>query len=161
MGYGDLAPTTQHGKMVAIVFIPLAVASMGHWLGLVASWIMDGRSARHRKKMYGRELTQRDLDIMDVDGDGQVSRAEFLEFMLVAMNLIDEDLMHELRDHFDRLDVDGTGSLSRDDLVEVARRKVHTVRHKLHLSAYRERLLQQGRGGLLNFPTLRYYPYWD
>ena len=147
VGFGDYSPTTQTGKMIAIVFIPLAVASMGHWLGLIASWIIEGRSARHRKKMYGRELTQRDLDIMDVDGDGQVTRAEFLEFMLIAMNRIDKDLMNELRDHFDRLDVDGTGTLSREDLVENARRKVHTVRHKLHLSAYRERLLEQGRNG--------------
>ena len=146
VGYGDLAPTTQSGKMIAIVFIPLAVASMGHWLSLVASWIMEGRSARHRKKLARRELTQRDLDIMDEDGDGQVTRAEFLEFMLVAMNRVDKELIDELRDHFDRLDVDGTGTLSREDLVENARRKLYTVRNKLHLAAYRERLLQQASG---------------
>ena len=57
---------------------------------------MEGRAARFRQEMGTRELTQTDLDIMDRDGDGIVTRAEFLEFMLVAMNKIDEDLVQEL-----------------------------------------------------------------
>ena len=147
VGYGDLAPTTPTAKLMSIFFIPLACGTMGQWLGVVANWIIEGRSARFRKQMGNRELTQRDLEIMDINGDGVVSRAEFLEFMLVAMNKIDQELVDELRDHFNKLDVDGTGELSRDDLVEAARRKLKQPVRKLELAAYKRRILEQGRRG--------------
>jgi potassium channel subfamily K len=141
VGYGDLTPTTDTGKLIAIVFVPLAVGTMGVWLGSVANWIMDARSSRFRRHMRNQELTQRDLDIMDGNGDGHVTRAEFLEFMLVAMNKIDQSLVDELRQHFDRLDVDGTEELTRDDLVEAARKKLRSPQHQLRLAMYKHRLV--------------------
>lgn len=145
-GYGDYAPRTEEEKMIAIFFIPIAVGAMGVWLSGVANIIVESRSARYRKSMIMKELTQHDLDIMDRDGDGIVTRAEFLEFMLVAMNKIDQNLVDDLRSHFDQLDADGTGELTRDDLVEVARRKLKRPSHKLKLGSYKQRLLEQGRG---------------
>ena len=65
---------------------------MGHWLGVVASFIIEGRSARFRKKIRQREMTLQDLECIDFDGDGHVSRAEFLEFMLLAMDKVDKDI---------------------------------------------------------------------
>lgn len=120
---------------------------MGQWLGFVANWIIEGRQAKFRKHLGNRELTQRDLDIMDENGDGSVSRSEFLEFMLVAMNKIDQELVDELRGHFDKLDADGTGELSREDLVEAARRRLKSPSHKLKLAAYKHQLLEKGAGG--------------
>jgi potassium channel subfamily K, other eukaryote len=120
---------------------------MGRWLSMVASFIIDGRSESHRRKIQRRELTQRDLDIMDANGDGTVTRAEFLEFMLVAMNKIDQDLVNELRDHFNRLDLNETGELSHADLVDGERRKLKTAKHKLILSAYKKRILDQASSG--------------
>jgi potassium channel subfamily K len=143
IGYGDLAPHTQAGRSIAIFFIPIACGAMGKWLGLVANWIIEGRQAKFRKNLRNRELSLRDLDIMDENGDGLVSRAEFLEFMLVAMNKIDQELVIELRSHFDKLDTDGTGELSREDMVETARRKLKSPSHKLKLAAYKHQLLEK------------------
>jgi potassium channel subfamily K, other eukaryote len=120
---------------------------MGRWLSMVANFIIEGRSESHRRKIQRRELTQRDLDIMDANGDGTVTRAEFLEFMLVAMNKIDQDLVDELRDHFNRLDLNETGELSHADLVDGERRKLKTAKRKLTLSAYKKRLLDQASSG--------------
>jgi len=145
VGYGDLTPKSDEEKMVALLFIPIAVGAMGVWLGGVANIIVESRSARYRRNMGMKELTQHDLDIMDSDHDGVVTRAEFLEFMLVAMNKIDQDLVNELREHFNRLDVDGTGELTKEDLIEVARRKLKSPIHKLRLANYKERLLEQSR----------------
>jgi hypothetical protein len=141
-----LTPPSETGKLVAIFFIPLAVAAMTQWLGLVANFIIDGRSAQFRRQLQERELTQKDLDIMDVNGDGQVSRAEFLEFMLLAMKKIDNDLVEELRHHFDKLDADGTGELSRADLVAGAKRKLKSPQHKLQLAAYKQSLMEKVHG---------------
>ncbi|EEC44725.1 predicted protein, partial [Phaeodactylum tricornutum CCAP 1055/1] len=117
VGYGDFAPSSQAGRALAIVFIPLAVGAMGHFLSIVANWMIEGRQQRFHKHMQAKELTMQDLEVMDEDGDGKVTRAEFMEFMLVAMNAIDQSLIDELRDHFRHLDQDNSGSLSRQDLI--------------------------------------------
>jgi hypothetical protein len=131
--------------MIGLFFIPIAVVAMGVWLGGVANFIVESRSAQYRKHMSMKELTPQDLEIMDKDGDGKVTRAEFLEFMLIAMNKIDQDLVDELRVHFDRLDADGTGELTKDDLIQVARAKLRSPPQKLRLAMYKKRVLEQGQ----------------
>ena len=144
--------------MVGLFFIPLAVGAMGVWLSSVAGIVVESRSAQYRKGMRMKDLTQQDLEVMDRDGNGTVTRAEFLEFMLIAMNKIDQELVDELRMHFDRLDVDGTGELTKDDLIQVARAKLKNPMHKLRLATYKKRLLEQGRHrGQVQRRKLRWY----
>lgn len=146
IGYGDFVPTTQTQRLVAVICIPVACLIMGHWLGYVAHSIIEVKSAKFRKKRLAhRELTQDDLDAMDVDGDGKVSWAEFLEFMLVAMEKVDYELIGELQTYFRQLDVAKTGELSREDLVEAARRKLKGARRKLELAAYKRRVVNLGK----------------
>ena len=80
---------------------------MGYFLQQVAERMVK---SKRNKTLFGaddqdsiRELTVMDLEAMDADGDGNVDWSEFLEFMLVAMNKIDEDLLWELRYQFDNL----------------------------------------------------------
>jgi len=143
VGYGDFAPTTEEGRLVTILFIPLAVGGMGHFLSFVANWIIESKQSKFREGLVTKELTMRDLEIMDTDGDGDVTRAEFLEFMLVAMGKVDKDFIDELRASFSRLDKDNNGTLSRDDLIDAARRKLQSPQRKLQLSSYKTHLLHQ------------------
>ena len=145
VGYGDLAPKTQRGRLLAIFFIPLSVGAMGHFLSSVASVIMDSRRSSFQRQMERQELSMQDLEIMDQDGDGTVTRAEYLEFMLVAMNKVDKDFIDEIRASFARLDVDRTGVLSKQDLVQAARLKLQAPTKKLELAQYKERLLLQAQ----------------
>jgi potassium channel subfamily K len=131
------------GRLFAIFFIPLAVGAMGHWLSVVASSIITHRQSSFHQRLQMKELSQSDLDIMDGDGDGQVSRAEFLEFMLVAMNKVEKEFIDEMRGHFERLDTDKTGFLSREDLIASAKRKLQSPHRKLQMSQYKQQLLQQ------------------
>lgn len=135
-------------RLAAVVYIPLVCLIMGHWLGYVANVIIELQSSRFRKKRLDRrELAQDDLDAMDVTGDGAVTWAEFLEFMLVAMDKVDYDLIDELQTYFRQLDLDETGELSRDDLVEAARRKLKLVRRKLELACYKRRVMNLAKLG--------------
>jgi hypothetical protein len=147
VGYGDYSPVTQRGRLLAIFFIPFAVGAMGHFLSSVAEAIMDRRLQSVRVQLASRELSAEDLEIMDTDGDGKVSRAEFLELMLVAMNIVDKEFIDELRQHFGRLDVDGTGILSKEDLVHVARGKLQRIQRKLQLASYKQELLAKATSG--------------
>ena len=145
VGYGDLAPQSQKGRLAAIFFIPLVVGTMGHFLSVLANWVIESRQTGYRQLMANKELTLQDLEVMDEDGDGNVTQAEWLEFMLVAMDKVDKELIQELKGHFHRLDEDGTGTLSREDLVAAARRKLQSPRRKLELSSYKQKLIRQAR----------------
>lgn len=130
VGYGEKAPKTEHGRLISIFFIPIAVGCMGHWLSLVASSIIDRRQSGFREQMAKKELTMDDLDVMDEDGDGEVTQLEYLEFMLVAMNKVEPATLQSLRLQFQRLDRDGSGALSKDDLVETAKTKLEPQQRK-------------------------------
>ena len=116
---------------------------MSRLLSLVAQHIIEQRSSKFRHEYEMRDFTQEDLTCMDVNGDGKVTRLEFLEFMLVAMNKIDYPLLEELREYFERLDVTGNGELSREDLIEAARLRLKSPQRKLELATYKRRLLEQ------------------
>jgi potassium channel subfamily K len=142
IGYGDLEPKTQLERLLAVPFILLAVGAMGQWLSVTANAIIDRRQREFRKRFETRELTLNDLEVMDDDGDGKVTLAEYLAFMLVAMNKVDQEILKDLTAQFNRLDVDGTGSLEKEDLIIVAKRKLKSTKRKLQLAQYKAQLLK-------------------
>jgi EF hand len=111
---------TQTGRILAILYIPVAVSVIGSFLELISNAIISFRRQRAQRQLRNKELTLNDLKVMDGDGDGTVTKAEFLEFMLVAMNQVDQDLLDNLKAHFDRLDQDKSGTLDKNDLINVA-----------------------------------------
>jgi potassium channel subfamily K, other eukaryote len=143
LGFGDVAPTSQPGRLATAIFIPLAVGTMGHWLAIVAKYIVDQRQQAFRQTLQAEGISLADLQAMDTDDDGNVSRAEFLEFMLLAMNKVDKSLLEELRAHFDRLDSDRSGALSKDDLIALARKQLKKPSRKLELARYKRKLRLQ------------------
>ena len=146
VGYGDFAPTTQTGRLFAVPVILLAVGAMGSWLSAVADAIIEYRQAAFRERFEARELTSADLEVMDADEDGKVTLAEYISFMLVAMQKVDEETIDRLTAQFNRLDVDGSGTLEKEDLVIVAKRKLHSSKRKVELAHYKQQLLRAGEG---------------
>jgi len=146
VGYGDFAPTTQMGRLFAVPVILLAVGAMGTWLSAVADAIFEYRQATFRERFQARELTTADLEVMDADEDGKVTLAEYLSFMLVSMQKVDQDLIENLTEQFERLDVDGSGCLEKEDLVIVAKRKLHSSKRKAELAHYKQQLLAASEG---------------
>jgi potassium channel subfamily K len=143
IGYGDLTPQQQSTKLFAVLFIPLAVGAMGHFLGTVANFIMEQRIRVYHKRLWRHELTLEDLRAMSSSPDGTVTELDFLVFMLQAMKKVDCDLINKIREHFHNLDLTHSGTLVRRDLELMAKRKLRTAHSKLHLSKYKSKLLQQ------------------
>jgi hypothetical protein len=113
---GTLSPSTETGKFVAIFLVPLAVGTVLYWL--VRSIIQSIQErALDRRRL--QPLSQIELDSVLSSGNNFVTRAEFLEVVLLAMNKVDDDFLQELRQHFGGLDVHGTGTLQREALVRV------------------------------------------
>jgi Ion channel/EF hand len=124
VGYGDFSPKTDSGRLVAILFIPAAVCVMGFFLNLVSRTIIEYRRNQYVSFLLGsKPFTMEDIRNWDGDGDGEVTRAEFLEFMLVAMDKVDTGLLDDLKARFNMLDVNGSGTINKEDLAIMAKQR--------------------------------------
>lgn len=126
IGLGDLCPTSKMGRMAALVFIPLAVASGGEILSIIASAFLE-RRRNQIFETYQKDFTMDHIKAMDNDGDGVVSQLEYTEFMLVEMKLLEKSILDELREQFSRLDMDMSGKLSKNDLILLAKQRREKV----------------------------------
>ena len=128
IGFGDFFPKTRMGRAWGIVFIPLAVAAAGDVLGNVGSSLVERRQAKVFNEILNREITMDSLLEMDGDHNGQVSREEYVRFMLTEMGLVESEEYDELYDQFERLDANGNGYLDKKDLHLVAKHRRATSR---------------------------------
>ena len=107
-------------KLFAVLFIPLSVGAMGHFLGTVANFIIEQRRKAYDKRLWKHELTLQDLYCMSETG--VVTELDFVIFMLQAMKKVDRELIDHIRHHFRVLDVTRSNTLCRDDLELTAKR---------------------------------------
>jgi hypothetical protein len=136
VGYGEFSPSTEMGRLLAILFIPLSVGVIGQGLAGIVNIFIEEEIKKNNFKLMSRELTMEDLDHMNTDDDGEVSELEFIEFMLKTMKKVDQNLLDDLHRQFKKMDADGSGSLQKEDLELIAKRKID-VRRKLTLAAYK------------------------
>ena len=116
IGYGDFSPHTRAARLFAIFYIPLAVASAGEILSGVATALVDRRQREVYAQQLERNLTIHHLKAMDADGDGRITREEYVQFMLIEMGKISTKELDELHTQFERLDVTRSGYLDNEDL---------------------------------------------
>lgn len=130
IGFGDLCPQTQLGRLIAIVFIPLSVVSLGEVIAGVFAFINSRAAAKAEKDFLRREITFSDLEYLDVNDDGKVCELDFIAFMLVAMQKVDRKTMKDLQNMFHALDAGKDGFIEKEDLIELRQRKRFSKRLK-------------------------------
>lgn len=123
MGFGDIAPQTQIGRLLAVVFIPLSVISLGEVIASCVAHINARAAAKAEKDFLRREITFEDLDHLDVNDDGKVCQLDFMTFMLLAMQKVDRKTMKDLTSLFKALDAGKTGFIEKEDLLVLRQRK--------------------------------------
>lgn len=119
LGYGDFAPTTPLARLFAVCFYPVLVAATGSFFGSVSTFLLNRQRDKRNKATLNRELTIERIFEMDADGNGEVSKSEYIAFMLVELQMVEQDLLEQLFAQFDKLDVSGDGCLSEDDLEDI------------------------------------------
>lgn len=117
IGFGDYTPEAESMKLACVFFLPFAVAVLGEVLARIASAYMDRKQRKTEQRFLSRSLTLCDLQTMDTNRDGNVNRAEFVTFMLVALQKVSKEDMDGISTLFHRLDRTHTGYLSKHDLV--------------------------------------------
>lgn len=133
IGLGDLYPKTRSGRLAAVLLIPILVATAGDILAGIGKALIE----RRQKRMFTAQMEKgymNDYNIikaMDINGDGRVSREEYVVFMLTEMGFVSKDEIDELWKQFDRL-VDQSkseGHIEAEDLLlmQAIRRRTEEV----------------------------------
>lgn len=128
IGYGDFTPTSPDMRLFSVFFIPLSVGLMGAIMGTVADSFMNMGLKKREEDLFKMNLNQEDFEKMDNDGDGEVTKIEFLSFMLVTLEKVDQDTVNKILNLFEKLDDNGNGVLDKgdfSDMIETARSKLN------------------------------------
>ena len=144
IGYGDLAPTLESTRAVAVLFVPFSVACLGALLARIATAVINRRQQKFRDDLLHFELTPDLFEACDVSNDGRVDKFEYMTFMLLAMKAVDMELLDSISAQFDKLDVTNSGDLCIDDLLEALEKNLHSPKKKLELHRYKQSLLAKG-----------------
>eukprot|EP01084_Bolivina_argentea_P044673 82199_1 len=88
-------------------------------LDLVSSYVVEKHNMAKKAKIFGRALTRStEFFEFDIDGNGTVSKYEFLRGMLIKWDEVDNDRMDEIMKIFDETDKNGDGVIDRKELKE-------------------------------------------
>ena len=123
IGFGDIAPQTQIGRLLAVIFIPLSVISLGEVIAGCVAHLNARAAAKAEKDFLRREVTFNDLEYLDVNDDGKVCMLDFITFMLLAMQKVDKKTMKDLKSLFNALDTQSSGFIEKEDLILLRQRK--------------------------------------
>ena len=127
--YGDFYPTTRNSKWFAIVFIPICVTLVSIAIGRIGNYFVEEEIEKCNIKLLQREITLQDLEMMNADGDDEVTPLEFVEYFLLTMNKVDAQLLKQLHEQFSKLDVDGSGGLDKKDIELMTEKKIQSLLH--------------------------------
>jgi hypothetical protein len=129
VGFGDFTPKTRTGKVFAILYILIGVPVSVNALGKVVNCIFGDDDDDEGKNVdLVKGLDQKKLQTMlefqtemqnagcGNDVNGEVSRYEFMMFVLVRNGIVEMDTMEAIMHNFDELDLSASGVLAADDL---------------------------------------------
>jgi len=118
IGFGDFSPSTRAGRTVAIALIPVMLAAAANVLARVSLFITRNRTRRLFESPAERAewLTEAQAIEMDLDGNGRVSKSEYVLYMLLETGIIDREECLVLEEQFERFDVTKSGYIESGDL---------------------------------------------
>jgi len=112
VGYGDYAPSPGINRLVVSFYILLAGGSFAAILaGVISSYIAIRRRAASLLFLMG-SLTPERLQRIPKNARGEVSRMEFLVYMITKLGYCPAEDLELINDCFSAMDIDGDGSLS-------------------------------------------------
>ncbi|XP_031283743.1 two-pore potassium channel 1-like [Pistacia vera] len=116
LGYGDKSFSTTGGRSFAIIWILTSTISLGRFFLHIAELNTLKRQKKLVNWVLNRRMTAIDLEAADLDGDGDVSAAEFIIYKLREMGKICQEDISPILKEFEDLDVDQSGTLSTSDI---------------------------------------------
>jgi hypothetical protein len=110
-------PTNLVTKISSTIICLLTTAIFYLCIGMVADWIFTKHKDDLWEAYFERQLSKITLNKMDKDKDGNVSYNDFLEYMLIRCELIDQEDLDRIYDRFQELDTDNDNMLNEKDVL--------------------------------------------
>ena len=83
---------------------------------------------------------------VDVDGDGEIDRTEFILFKLEQMQEVDSKVIAEIAARFDEIDKDGSGSVDRSEIAAAEKEARDRMREAAAVTMAAVKLRKKSRG---------------
>jgi hypothetical protein len=125
----------QLSKLLSILFIPIVIPLLLRSLVKISDWVvavnqssqssMHTASSPQQTTMRTTDVSLTPSDLRDLltaaqMEDGLLTRAEFLELILLAMKKVDPELIVALREGFDQVTQSGAIDLTRQEWLDAA-----------------------------------------
>lgn len=120
VGYGDLLPSTPVSRNVNIGMLLIGTALYALMLASLVTYVVSSMQRAYCKKLFRKCVTPERLQMMDTNASGDVSRAEFMEAMLLETRQVDPAIIAEINSAFEYLITEG-GTVSRNNLPSATR----------------------------------------
>lgn len=113
------------------LFSATGIPLMGAAMSSIASMVISVGDPEETDKIINAKVTEDELAMMQKfgidDGDGEISRAEYILLCAMRLGAMTPDLIAAINDRFNGLDADHNGKLSYDELLEHPERAHHIV----------------------------------
>lgn len=114
VGFGDQSPRSRLGRIVGIVWMLVGVGFVAHWFSVLTKTFLE--QEKKRVIQVQDHLSRDKFDKIDKDGNGSLSREEFLVYVLMKNGLVSHDDIDLINGHFERLDVGKQERVTWDDI---------------------------------------------
>lgn len=128
VGYGDITPHC-HKPLLAAYFL-LGVLVFTFLLGEAIALVLEVQRVRRLRAFLADGFTPQMLRDMDVFDDGQVTKLEFMMFMLKRMDIAEDEQLVGILAMFDMLDTSGDGILNVDDMKQQVAANIAAQQHE-------------------------------
>jgi hypothetical protein len=116
VGYGDVAPSNRASRIFTIVYAIFGTLMTAKALATFNSAVEKYKKALEDNAILTSKMTIADLINMDVDQSGRVSKAEYMIYKVVHMNLVDPEVIERIEKQFESIDVNGDGEITVDEI---------------------------------------------
>jgi hypothetical protein len=119
LGESTMSTQSSTCKLLLLILFPFLVAGMLQWLKAVANYVVRNSEKKSRDDKADATELRTMLNKIQLE-DGLLSRADFLEILLLSMKKVDPELLLALREGFQKATHSGSLDLTRAQLVESA-----------------------------------------
>lgn len=124
-------------------------------MGNIAAMVITIGDPEQAEKTIAAKVTVQELHMMQKfdldDGDGQISRAEYILLCSVRLGALSPDLISKINDRFKLLDTSGDGMLSYAEILENPESETQNILHMMaDLETGRVQIEEEPHGVLLH-----------
>lgn len=116
VGYGDIAPKSDGGRMFAVFFMIFGIILLARFASDIMEYLLAKRHQKMMNKIMNNSLVTREqIGEFDADGSGNIDKFEYLSKMLILTNEVEAEVIYKIMQRFNDIDQDKDGNISLED----------------------------------------------